>query len=661
MVMRFDPGDDAGFEAARDALVAQFVGWLQQRRTAEVDEPSSDAAMLLDWKFNYGDGQLTSWTLLHLDEYLLEWYPRKVMIPQDLAQRTPANTSLFMVFLADQGLMSRRSSSLASIEKHLRQIEAPFLRAYNDTSRHGLGKSMLVGMESLGLGFDPGDPSSLERMMDTFNALSFEERGRMMGIEPAPQSPWEPLVNGIDLPPAHRLSQADLDAAAAATDVMQRFVAISAFCQPGRKLTQAGRLTVADGTALARLLHSDEEALASDRKIRSSDELGAMSLWVEWARLGGVVRTLKGALVATASWKKLSPTHQHTKAVDVLLEVGPLGLLHARGWHNRDLDALIDDGSIELLVALYALGGQGMPYVELLDMCRSVARSELSRGPYLTEQMLDVQVGRALRAFWAVLESAGIVEAREVDPVLVLGRLGAPGLVPADALRVLVRSIGAEPSPNVGLAMTELGRAVMPARLSDGGYDIPAVGELVEGPLDAILDKISSWHRVRVEEEFLLWSARRGIDVIMAELRRIVVGTQEPQTRMACVDLAGLLDDDAERAVRSLLPTRARGHVQGWLAQHGLLTESDQEDMSTFEAGLEMLSLHCTGTPDDDGVLRPLLAQLFEMLPPQEMMNVLWRVPEPWAGDLLAAIDRVVPDKAIAKQARKALHQHRSL
>ena len=53
--MRFDADDEKAFHERRDELAEQFARWLETHRVA--GEPT-DAAMLMDWKFGYGDGAL---------------------------------------------------------------------------------------------------------------------------------------------------------------------------------------------------------------------------------------------------------------------------------------------------------------------------------------------------------------------------------------------------------------------------------------------------------------------------------------------------------------------------------------------------------------------------------------------------------------------------
>ena len=227
------------------------------------------------------------------------------------------------------------------------------------------------------------------------------------------------------------------------------------------------------------------------------------------------------------------------------------------------------------------------------------------------------------------------------------------------AASLSLRSASTFPS-TTALVVTELGRATLPAQLARRGLNIPVVGLLANGPLDEIIAKIGAWPRSRVEGEVKAWAGVNSPESAATELRRIVLASSDPQTRMACVDLTGQLGPLAESAVTSLLNTRARGHAVNWLNQHGLLADDDVDFEARTLAMLEMLSMHATGNPDDEPALAQMIKNLFTAVPSTELLNSLWRVPEAWAGDLLAAIGRLSSDRAVAKAARKGVMQHRT-
>lgn len=663
--MVFGPNDENEFYTAKDALIAQFEAWLPRTgitKPQEVNATVGTASIALDWKYSYSDGDLGLWTLPHFDEFLLQWFPRKVTIPSVLAAQTPRELNVFIVFLASEQLLSGGSSSLRSIESYLRQIVAPFTRAFNDPSRHGLGKSLFGGLADLGVEIDPSDPASLANAMEKFNSLSFEQRGEILGMTndspggrfgAQPGNPWENLLDGIELPPAPAMPKHRANELAGLTPVISSFRLISEFCDRPRKLTKTGNLTVADAIALATLLDIDEAAISRTPKIRSAADLGALHFFLEWALKAGVVRRLKGTLTSTSSWTKKSASVQLESALTTLLEVGPLTLGDQSRWHFDNIDEILDDGVTALLAILYLQEGVAAPFVEVLDAAKDVALAYGTWTPHMTPDMKAGRIASKFEQFWTVLSLTGIVELLDVvEPADPFGP-GGPG----------DREDAADSESVFCLALTELGRGCVARHLESQGFTIPVIGLFVDKPLDEVLAHVTRWPRSRVEAEFAAWAEKNSADTTIAELQRIIGSTDDPQTRIAAVDLAGLLGPDAERAVRSLIATRAGAHALSWLEIHKHeVPEASSEERAQLAllATFEMMSLHCTGDPDDDAVLTELFVQILGSVPAEEIFRFLWHVEEPWAGDVLAAVGRLHPDKATAKQARKAVMQHQT-
>ncbi len=663
--MVFGPDDENEFYDARDALVAQFEAWLPgagPQKPQEMNAAAGTAGIALDWKYGYSDGDLGLWTLPHFDEFLLQWFPRKVAIPSVLAAQTPRELNLFMLFLASQGLLSGGSSSVRSIEKYLRQIVAPFTRAFDDPARHGLAKSLFGGLADLGIEIDPGNPASLAKAMEQFNSLSFEARGEIVGltgqppggrIGARPVDPWEDLLDGVELPPAPTLSKSRADELAKQTSVISNFRLISEFCDRPRKLTKTGKLTVADAIGLATLLGIDEAAINRTPKIRSAADLGALHFFLEWALKSGTVRRIKGTLTSTSSWNKKSAFEQLESALTTLVEAGPLTLGDQSRWRFDNIDVILDGGVTAFLAIVYMQEELAIPFVEVLDAALDVVLAYGTWSPHTTHDMKVRRIAAKFQKFWEVINLTGIVELSDVvepaDPLVPRG--------PGD------REDEVDSEPVFCLALTELGRGCVARHLESQGFTIPVVGQFADKPLDEVLAHVTRWPRSRVEAEFVAWAAKNGADTTIAELQHIVGSTDDPQPRIASVDLAGLLGPDAERAVRSLIETRARAHALSWLEIHNHEVPEagdDERAQLALLAALEMMSLHCAGDPEDDEVMAGLFVKVFERVPVEEVFRFLWHIEEPWAGDLLAAVGRLHPDKAIAKQARKAVMQHRT-
>ncbi|MCX4771089.1 MULTISPECIES: hypothetical protein [unclassified Streptomyces] len=80
----------------------------------------------------------------------------------------------------------------------------------------------------------------------------------------------------------------------------------------GRKLTQTGRVTLADARALVEVLDTGDrmDPVIGDRtfKAKSSEELYHLTLLVEWAKAARLLRTAGGRLLRTAWGICIPPT-----------------------------------------------------------------------------------------------------------------------------------------------------------------------------------------------------------------------------------------------------------------------------------------------------------------------------------------------------------------
>lgn len=96
---------------------------------------------------------------------------------------------------------------------------------------------------------------------------------------------------------------------------MDQVVALTQWVGAGRKLTQTGRLTMADARELVPLLGTDD---VTDR-VRTSEDLDGINLVVAWAKAAGLVRVMQGKLVPTKKGARL--LERPTELWAVLFEV----------------------------------------------------------------------------------------------------------------------------------------------------------------------------------------------------------------------------------------------------------------------------------------------------------------------------------------------------
>jgi len=629
-----DDDDETAFYSARDELLRRFA-------ETPLDDDGGclfDVQLALDWKWGYADGDLGSWQLADLEEFLVEWCPRKVSMPPDEAASIPRSLSAFLSFLAREGLLGPGSAPLERLHIYLAGIGDRVVEAMGDRSRFGMAKSLFAGMADLGPLPDTSDPESLQELMDRFNALPDEMRGDILGLEDPFWSPWQELTEGIPLPPAAPLPAEELSALAQAAPILDRIGLIREFVGEGRKLTAKGNLTVADAKALAAILGdpSLKASVAHGFSIRSADDLHQLQFHLRWARAAGAVRVAKGKICSTVSWAKLSPMAALTQAARAVLDKGPIALETADNqWAPRALIQVIDDGAPHLLAMLWALP-DGTEFESLLAFVEEACNLQLTFSDRLSLESRARQIRVEVDHLFDVLALAGVVT--RVGEETVTGEFG-----------IVDRSGGV-------LTLTRVGRAVLAPCLREHGYRIPAVGELAESPLTELFERIGAWHPDRIRAEFDNWvqghSAAEATDQMAAVLGRY----SDPQWPIAAIDLAGQLGSpDNERAIRRFLDTPARGHAINWLIDHGASDVPD-DPPAMLRAGIEMMATQAGG--DSDVEFQDIITAIDDI---ERFIEDVWRVPVPETVIVLEGIGRVHPDKAVAKCARKAVFRHRSL
>ncbi|MDX3097573.1 plasmid pRiA4b ORF-3 family protein [Streptomyces sp. ME19-03-3] len=126
----------------------------------------------------------------------------------------------------------------------------------------------------------------------------------------------------------------------------------------GRKLTQTGRVTLADARALVELVDSGDrmDPAIGDRtfKTKSSEELYHFTLLVEWAKAARLLRTAGGRLLPVKKNAKLLDHPDELRGVlfSALPHIGPA--VTVSGWLESLFTREYDRGLRALLYRLYA-------------------------------------------------------------------------------------------------------------------------------------------------------------------------------------------------------------------------------------------------------------------------------------------------------------------
>lgn len=631
--MRFGPDDWADYQARRDELMDDFSAWLPAPLAENIG--AGDLQLLLDWKHGYGDGYLGRWRCSDLDEFLLGWCPRKLVVPPSEQSSVPVATSLAMSFLADRRLLDAASDPVDVLVEHAAGLAGSFAVRMTDESSFGLSKSIFAGM-----GIDDVtdlDPDDLERVMADFNALPFEQRKAItdgaLGTADVP----DPLVlTGVRLPDAEAVRRSAEDA-----PVLARFRQLADYLQPpGKVLTAQGNLKISDARALSELLETDdvyeEQIGARTFRKRSATEFTEVDHWQWWAREVGVLRRRHNRLVAVKAWQQRArkdPVAEATRAVDVLLEYG---VLNSYGLPMWPVAQVLDASVVALLGRL--LQQRSAEYDLLVDVYRELldTTGAVEAFPGHLERLFDQQL--------TGLERAGVI-AQE-------GAVHTP------------RGYGGQDRSGGVVTLTPVGAHIAVRAAERTGVRVeplPAVEDMGADDLAAMLDG-----RLGPEqwwEEVGRWlAAQPDADAARSELVSAVARTgplplylalsTAPETQQAALEpLAREIGFGPEHA-----GSGAASMALNWLLQHDLVDLEACGPELMVDVMVDSATILAADEP----------AEIIDMVSQGDLADQLRLLEEvrrrgrPNAAQFLEIVGHHHPDKTVSKAARKELFRLRS-
>lgn len=449
----------------------------------------------------------------------------------------------------------------------------------------------------------------------------------------------EPLkLPFLHIPP----SAADVAAAAAATPLLAKLDTLRGYLgSDGKPLTGDGDLELADGRALVESLDTgdvlDVELGERILPARSTAALRRLNFLVDVAIEAGAVDVRQHRLVPAEEWGTRSPVERAESLFAAILLSRPLRSSESSQLYpeRNTMHELFDDGIVYWLAPLLQDGAE-LPFESLLEWVHAlVATQPVSHSSYgdeadLLEDCAEGDMGR----LFEVLREAGVV--RWTDPVEVPQPLG--------------------PSDWTGgtVALTALGRHILPDYLEDAGFalrrldraadwdatDLISAMLLVDNTIHATL--IGSWQPDRPDAERvqMLTEAAAAMDTAAGRT-------------MGFIALNEFDIDVAEPFVRQLLDSPVAGHAALWLIQRD---PADAETLASF-IDVAVLVDVLSSTLESPEELCSLFAGLSD---PSQLLEDIWRHPVPETALVLDALGRHLPDRILAKAARKAAVRHQS-
>ncbi|MFE5632364.1 hypothetical protein [Streptomyces sp. NPDC056543] len=322
-------------------------------------------------------------------------------------------------------------------------------------------------------------------------------------------------------------------------------------------------------------------------------------------------------------------------------------------WNPEEEAEFLEGVLGNLYLLTVGEGGPGEGPVPLPALAASMIVPDDMGEP--TDDVLE-QVSEAMMRLdeqFRLLEPIGLVEYQPVDEALMVEEGEEP--------TARIDEVDDEDVTRYGMVrLTPLGLYGVRARMLEAGVDAPAVGELADKGADVLLDGLAVYPEPAARAETVAWLAGRDAVSAARELLAAARGADagSPLRRLHCQQALSLVGADAEPAVREVLDDAELGGLaRVWLAERGAADVPAPSESMIFWLAIDTIAAQLDARGDLDE-----LRELIEGLTGRHsgFFDAAWRVEHPATAEVLEAMGRLHPDKAAAKEARKAAFKARS-
>jgi len=641
MQLQFGINDEDAFYQTQGELLTELEEWLVGGRDRETPpaQTAQNASLLLDWRFGYSTGQLDRFTVVDINEFLLEWAPRKLSVPPEMWRAVIAGAEAWIEFLA---ATDRWAGGLVDpVLKRLDKIEPAFIDAMGDQSKFGMAKGLFMGPALAGADIDIDDPESLQAAMEAFNALPDEQRAALtdplLSNFTAPLEPVEVMIGSGPDP-------VEVLAAAERAPIVAHVAATAEYLGAGKALTSTGNLKLADARRLLEIWETDDVAdhHIGDReyKLRSAGELFHLNYLIHSAVKAGAFRKQRSRIEPVKAWAKRDLVEQIQALFEVLIDYGPV--YSRSGGPYAQTEQLLDDALAHWMVPL--LLDNTIDVDDLVAESIGVVAEHVTDGWWGDNtEYRDDNVARGVGYGLDVVERCGLVT-----------RTG--DRYEPDRFGERQHRRGGE------LTVTALGRYLLPALVEQHGYRITSTDSLVEVGATTLLDALDQLTEADVGQMWQRWwGDRPEADKVRAVLDAML-SARHPATRLNGLALLDFASPDAQMLVVELFETPLADHGAVFLLDKGLMDKEEAMDRLPHPPLGPMIDLLAVELDTDPALMMDHWAAITadgsdSVL---DMIDLLWQVDLPETPEVLAAIGRLEPDKKVAKAARKAAFKARS-
>ncbi len=652
--MRFGPDDEDEFAITKAALIEEFRPWADERYGADDGSLVADADTFLSWRFNYSDGDLTTFDVPDADEFLLGWAPRKFAVSSDEAPTLCRSVQAMVEFLADTDRLDGGFGRAARVMTHVDGLVDEVAEALDDPKNFGLGKSIFgvdlldasgSPLPSLAELFDDDRPESMENLqallderMQAFNSLPFDERRALTDPMFERMLPEPIELPFVFVPP----SEAEVEASAEDSELLRQVDGLVRHLgDSGIKLTQAGNVRLADARELVEALATGDEIdpmlWGRENKTRSSTQLEWLHFITLVAEQADAVDWLKTKMNPSPDWLELPLTVRAAAVVEAALDVGVTSFRYPVDSLFGEIVGFLEAGIPHWFTVLLPAGTQ-LDHVDLVDEALAVTARQYDEErtrwkPKFFDQMIEGDLSRLLEN----LERVGIIE-----------WTGRTEIDDPDAL---------SPSYEGGtIVLTPLGRLTMSGRILDAGYTFATIDDLATADAIVLVNAVLTMS-VTPEHGLEQWRPEASVGERARLLADAALHADLAEQRLAVFTLFRSLGPAGEvgPVVRELLDSPLAGHAAMYLLDRGLATEDDVGMFVDVGPLVDMLAT-VTDEPEAlDELFRNVQAQAID-----DLIDDMWRHDQPETIEVLEALGRSLTDKALAKAARKAAIRHRS-
>jgi len=611
-----------------EELIEEFADWLDERCPHYADIFADHAESFLVWRAEapletIGDNDIRT--------FLLEWCPRQLTLPADQSWEVCESVAEFVCFLGSTGRLRGGPDRARTLGRTAVGLTDAMQAKMADPNNYGMAKSLFAGIEGAESMTQEELSVALQRRIDEHNALPLEQRRALTDQFFQPPAPIE--LPFLHIPPP----EAEVVAAAAAAALPAKVQALRDYLgEKGKLLTAKGNLKLADGRALVDLLDTGDELDpaygGTTFKTQSTQSLGELMYLMAVAEESGAVRRVGNRIVPVKVWGKKSRIAQAAKLFQTVVQFGVLSMMGVRVSFYSDVRGLLDDGVVHWLAGLIAPGSQ-TDFDDIVTLNKDVAGSQF-RGEDAKHYLWSDSFTRDISRIVEILDMAGVVEwsGRQESQTRWKQRFYTGGTV----------------------RMTALGRHVLPEYLPAAGMVLRTAADLTELDLPELIAAMDTQPEQQHSAMLAAWKPTLAASDRAATVAAQITEASDARTRLIGLRLLGMFDDDvAEPHMRQLLDTAAAGHAAIWLLEHGLADGDTVGGFITPAVLADILSL----LVDQPEIL---CEQFLRGHDPDGILEFFWRHPAPEMAAVLDVLGRNLPDRGLAKQARKAAIKHRS-